>query len=95
MIRTTNVLERLFGEERRRNKMIANFLGDRAALKLMYAALIRASEQWRRITISQFEGRELQTIRQELDDAHRRRHAPAIKDTARKSLSGFSSNQRT
>jgi hypothetical protein len=35
------------------------------------------------------------TIRQELDDAHRRRHAPAIKDTARKSLSGLSSNQRT
>jgi len=95
VIRTTNLLERLFGEERRRTKVIANFFGERPVLKLMYAALIRASEQWRRITISQFEGRQLQTIRQELDDAHRRRHAPAVKDTARKSLSGFSSNQRT
>jgi putative transposase len=95
VIRTTNLLERLFGEERRRTKVIANFFGERPVLKLMYAALIRASDQWRRITISQFEGRQLQTIRQELDDAHRRRHAPAIKDTARKSPSGFSSNQRT
>jgi hypothetical protein len=37
----------------------------------------------------------LDTIRQELDHAHQRRHAPAIKQPSRKSLSGFSSSQRT
>jgi hypothetical protein len=91
VIRTTNSLERLFGEERWRTKMIANFFGERPVLKLMYAALIHASEQWHRITISQFERTQLQNIRQELDDAHRRRHGPATKDTASTSLSGFSS----
>jgi transposase-like protein len=47
VIRTTNLLERLFGEERRRMKIVANAFGERAVLKLMYAALIRASESWR------------------------------------------------
>jgi transposase-like protein len=42
--RTTNMLERLFGEERRRTKVIPHAFGERAVLKLMYAALIRASE---------------------------------------------------
>jgi transposase-like protein len=38
VIRTTNLLERLFGEERRRTKVIANFFGERPVLKLMYAS---------------------------------------------------------
>jgi transposase-like protein len=63
VIRTTNLLERLFGEERRRTKVISNFFGERPVLKLMYAALIRASEQWHGITISQFERRQLALIR--------------------------------
>jgi len=41
--RTTNLLERLFGEERRRTKVIPHAFGERAVIKLMYAALIRAS----------------------------------------------------
>ena len=46
-IRTTNLLERLFVEERRRLKIIPNAFGERAVLKLMFGALIRAAEQWR------------------------------------------------
>jgi transposase-like protein len=42
-IRTTNLLGRLFGEERRRTKVIPHASGARALLKLMYAALIRAA----------------------------------------------------
>ena len=42
-IRTTNLLERLFGEERRRTKVIPHAFGERAVLKLMYAALVCAS----------------------------------------------------
>jgi hypothetical protein len=37
-IRTTNLLEQLFGEERRRTKVIPHAFGERAMLKLMYAA---------------------------------------------------------
>ena len=38
IIRTTNLLERLFLEERRRMKIIAHAFGERPVLKLMYAA---------------------------------------------------------
>ena len=48
-IRTTNLLERLFGEERRRLKIIPNAFGERAVLKLMFGALIRAAERWRSV----------------------------------------------
>lgn len=54
-IRTTNLLERLFGEERRRTKVIPHAFGARAMLKLMYAALIRASQTWCRIVVSESE----------------------------------------
>ena len=38
MIRTTDLLERLFLNERRRTKIIPHALGERPVLKLMYAA---------------------------------------------------------
>jgi putative transposase len=66
-IRTTNLLERLFGKERRRTKVIPHAFGERAVLKLMYAALIRAAECWRGIKVSEFEQRQLQAIRDEID----------------------------
>lgn len=96
VIRTTNLLERLFVEERRRTKIIANAFGERAILKLMYAATIRASETWRGIAVSAFERRQLEAIRTELDDAHHRRQAPAVSgQSAKKSPSSFSSKNRT
>lgn len=42
----TNLLERLFLEERRRLKIIPNAFGEKAVLKLMYGAMIRAAERW-------------------------------------------------
>ena len=63
MIRTTNVLERPFLEERRRMKAVVHAFGERAVLKLMYAALIRSAESWRGIAISAFEARQLSVIR--------------------------------
>jgi transposase-like protein len=49
VIRTTNLLERLFLEERRRTKIIPHAFGERAVLKLMYAAVVRAADRWRGI----------------------------------------------
>ncbi len=46
----TNLLERLFLEERPRLKIIPNAFGQKAVLKLMFAALIRAAERWRNIS---------------------------------------------
>src|SRR5437764_14923892 len=72
-VRTTNLLERLFGEERRRTKVIPHAFGERAVLKLMYAALIRASQTWRRVVISEFELKQIDELRDELDKEFKER----------------------
>jgi hypothetical protein len=51
------LLERLFGEERRRTKVIFHAFDERAVLNLMYAALIGAAERWRAIEMTEFERR--------------------------------------
>ena len=79
VIRTTNLLERLFLEERRRTKIIPHAFGERPVLKLMYAAVIRAADRWRGLTVGEFEQRQLNAIRDELNRAHGERVAPAIK----------------
>ena len=66
-IPVTNLLERLFGEERRRTKVIPHAFRERAVLKLMYAALIRAADRWRGIRITEFEQHQLRAIREEID----------------------------
>lgn len=81
--RTTNLLERLFGEERRRTKVIPHAFGERAVMKLMYAALIRASQTWRGVPISTFERKQLDALRSELHDAFNQRHAPPTIDASR------------
>jgi transposase-like protein len=70
VIRTTNLLERLFVEERRRLKIIPNAFGERAVLKLMFGALIRAAERWRSVKITEFERRQLAAVRQELNQEY-------------------------
>lgn len=95
VIRTTNLLERLFGEERRRTKVIPHAFGERAVLKLMYAALIRAAERWRGIKISEFERRQLKAIGDELDAEFTARTAQPVGPAVPPSSTRFSSNQRT
>lgn len=46
-IRTTNLLERLFGEGRRRTKIIPRFTSESSGLTLLFAVLVDASEGWR------------------------------------------------
>jgi len=91
-IRTTNLLERLLEEERRRTKVIPHAFGERPLVKVMYAAVIRASEKWRGIRMTSFERRQLQAIREELDKEFEARMAPAVKPS---SSSRFSSKVRT
>ncbi|MBV8571569.1 MAG: IS256 family transposase [Acidobacteriaceae bacterium] len=94
-IRTTNLLERLFGEERRRTKTIPHAFGERAILKLMYAALIRAAERWHGLKITEFERRQLKAIRDELDNAFEARTAPVTKNSVPAPRSRLSSRART
>lgn len=68
--RTTNLLERLFLEERRRLKIIPNAFGEKPVLKLMFAAMTRAAERWRAIKITDFERRQMAALRAELDQEY-------------------------
>jgi transposase-like protein len=82
VIRTTNLLERVCLEERRRTKIIPHAFGERPVLKLMYAAVICAADRWRGIPIGEFEQRQLRAIRDELSRAHAERVAPAVSPKA-------------
>ena len=94
--RTTNLLERLFGEERRRSKVIPHAFGERAVMKLMFAALLRASEKWRGVRMTEFEVRQLTLLRIELNEQFATQHAPATAQTINPaSRSRVSSKDRT
>ena len=95
VIRTTNLLERLFLEERRRTKIIPHAFGERPVLKLMYAAMIRAADRWRGISVGEFEQRQLRAIREELDRAHTERVRPVARPSASASPVRLSSKNRT
>jgi hypothetical protein len=58
---------RLFGEERRRLKIVPNAFGEKPVLKLMFAALIRAAESSRGLRFTEFDLRQLEAGRKELD----------------------------
>ena len=60
MIRTTNLCERSFVEERRRSKVIPHFFDERSCLKLVFATLWRASQRWRGVRFTEMETRQLE-----------------------------------
>jgi len=65
-VRTTNLIERSFVEERRRTKTIPRFFTEKSCLKLVHATLIRAASRWRRIHIAPLEYQQLQLLYNEL-----------------------------
>jgi putative transposase len=65
-VRTTNLLERSFLEERRRTKVIPRLMDEKSAMKLVFATLIRVSERWSRVSISELERKRLELLRREL-----------------------------
>ena len=80
--RTTNLLERLFVEERRRSRAAGTMLaGERAVMKLMFAALIRASETWRGIRISEFERRQLERLAEQLKRGFQEEHQAIVRES--------------
>lgn len=53
-IRTTNLLERLFGEGKRRTKIIPRFTSEASGLSLTFAVLVDASEGWRGVRMKPY-----------------------------------------
>jgi transposase-like protein len=64
-IRTTNRLERLNGEGRRRTKVIPRFPTERSCLALLFASLVTASKHWRGVKMTPSAIKQLQLLRAE------------------------------
>ena len=65
-IRHSNLIERTFGETRRRVKVIGRLPGEQSCLSLVWAVLDRASKGWRGVTMTPKILRRLQDLRREL-----------------------------
>ena len=65
-VRTTNLAERSFVEERRRTKVIGRFGDEHAAMKLVFATMIRAADRSCRVSVSDLERHQLKLLRAEL-----------------------------
>jgi transposase-like protein len=75
-IRHTNLIERTFGETRRRVKVIGRLPGERSCLSLVWAVLDRASRGWRGVVQTPANVRLLQQLRRDLH------HPPATDEPA-------------
>ena len=64
-------------------------------LKLTHAAVIRAADRRRGITVGEFEQRQLRAIREELDRAHAERVRPVVRPHASASAVRVSSKAQT
>jgi transposase-like protein len=62
-IRTTNLLERLFGEGKRRSEVVPRFMSEKSGLSLMFAVLVDASASWRGVKVSPAIAEQLEALR--------------------------------
>jgi len=65
-VRTTNLIERSFGEEKRRSKVIPRFFDEKSALKLAFSTLWRTSQRWRKVKFSEIEQKLIHELRRQL-----------------------------
>lgn len=66
--RHTNLIERTFGETRRRTKVMGRLPGERTCVSLVFAVLDRQSRGWRGMTMTPRALRRLQDLRRQLFD---------------------------
>ena len=76
-------------------KVIPNAWGENAVLKLMFAALVRASEKWRLIPVTGFERQQMEHVRKELDEEYRADNQPVSSRKTEPRPAGIPSKNRT
>ena len=81
-IRTTNLLERAFVEQKRRTKIIPCFWTEKSCLKLVFATLWQASQRWRGVRMSEFEQQQLLQLRAELGLSQPTRSGDVVRKVA-------------
>ena len=62
-VRTSNLVERAFVEERRRTKVIPQLLDEGSLVNLVFGVLIRVSERWGKKCFSEFEQQQIRDLR--------------------------------
>ena len=72
---------RLIVEERRRLKIIPDGFGEKPVLKLVFGALIRATDRWRGPRFTKFEQRQIAAVRKELDKEYEASITPLAKSS--------------
>jgi putative transposase len=62
-VRTSNLVERAFVEERRRTKVIPQLFDESSLVNLVFGVLIRVSERWGKKSFSAFEQHQIRSLR--------------------------------
>jgi putative transposase len=65
-VRTSNLVERAFVEERRRTKVIPHLWTEGSLVHLVFGVLIRVSERWGKKCFSEFEQQQIRSLRERL-----------------------------
>jgi transposase-like protein len=65
-VRTSNLVERAFVEERRRTKVIPHLWDEGSVVMLVYGVLIRVSDRWGKKCFSEFEQQQIRSLREQL-----------------------------
>jgi hypothetical protein len=77
------LIERTFGESRRRTKVIGRLPGERSCVTLVWAVLDRQSRGWRGVTVTPRALRRLQDLRRQLfEETTETDHAELAVDSA-------------
>lgn len=65
-VRTSNLADRAFVEERRRPKVIPHLQTEQSLVNLVFAVLIRVRDRWNKKSFSAFEQQQIRNLRQKL-----------------------------
>jgi putative transposase len=65
-VRTSNLVERAFVEERRRTKVIPHLWTEGSLVHLVFGVLIRVSDRWGKKCFSEFEQQQIRSLRERL-----------------------------
>jgi putative transposase len=86
-VRTSNLAERAFEEERRRTKVIPHLWDEGSVVKLVFAVLIRVSERWGKKCFSEFEQQQIRSLRRrrKLDEHEVSLSTPPTESQSRRS----------
>lgn len=85
-VRTSNLVERAFVEERRRTKVIPHLFAEGSLVHLVFGVLIRVSERWGKKCFSEFEQQQIRSLRGRLKlDEQETSSAPISEPLSRRS----------